>query len=136
MASDTPVESRPRVSIEHIALDERGRARLAGHRIKVRHIIGLMRAQGYTAEQLQSEAYPHLSLGQIYAALAYYHDHREQIDREIEEEEEFFERERQKQLADPKHQELVAKMKARWEQLHGGCQWPSQEASGQSPRDP
>jgi O-acetylhomoserine/O-acetylserine sulfhydrylase-like pyridoxal-dependent enzyme len=33
-------------------------------------------------EQIQ-EAYPGLSLGQIYAALAYYYDHEEQVDAEI-----------------------------------------------------
>ena len=35
-------------------------------------------------EQIQ-EAYPHLSLGQIYTVLAYYSDHQEQVDAEIAE---------------------------------------------------
>ena len=29
--------------------------------------------------------HPHLSLGQIYSALAYYHDHQEELDRDIAE---------------------------------------------------
>ena len=41
-------------------------------------------ARGASVEQIQ-EAYPHLSLGQIYAALAYYYDHQEQVDAEIAE---------------------------------------------------
>jgi pyrroloquinoline quinone (PQQ) biosynthesis protein C len=37
-----------------------------------------------SVEQIQ-EAYAHLSLAQIYAALAYYYDHQEQVDAEIAE---------------------------------------------------
>jgi uncharacterized protein (DUF433 family) len=113
MATGTSPESRPRVSVEHIELDERGNAKLAGHRIKVKHLVAVMRAQGYTAEQLQAEAYPHLSFAQIYAALAYYYDHQAEIDRQIEEDDEFYEREWEKQQSDPKHQELVAKLRSR-----------------------
>ena len=102
----------PRVSIEHIAIDDRGNARIAGSRIKVQHIIELKRAQGYTAEQVQ-EAYPHLSLAQIYAALTYYYDHQEQIDRKIKEDDELYQREWQKQQNDPAHRELMAKLRSR-----------------------
>jgi uncharacterized protein (DUF433 family) len=118
MATDTP--SLPRVSIEHIQVDEQGRARVAGHRIEVQHIVVLKQLHGYSAEQLQTEAYPHLSLAQIHAALAYYYDHQAEIDRQIAEEEKLDELQRQKQQDDPQHQERVAKLKARWQQLHGG----------------
>jgi len=117
MAPNTPVESQSKVSVEHIEIDERGEAKLAGHRIKVKHLVELMRGQGYTAEQLQSEAYPHLSLSQIYAALAYYHDHRAEIDQRIKEDAEFAEQERQKQLRDPQYQELLSRMESRWATL-------------------
>ena len=120
MATDTPIEARPRVSIEHIEIDANGNAKLVGHRIKVKHIVALMQTEGYTAEQIQSEAYPHLSLSQVYAALTYYHDHREEIDSRMKEDDEFFARELEKQRNDPKHQELVAKMKERWQKLHDG----------------
>jgi hypothetical protein len=36
--------------------------------------------------------FPHLKLADVYAALAYYHDHREEIDREMREAEELVER--------------------------------------------
>jgi uncharacterized protein (DUF433 family) len=114
MATNTPIEPQPRVSIEHIEIDEHGNAKLAGHRIKVKHLVGIMRTQGYTAERLQSEAYPHLRLSQVYSALAYYHDHQAEIDRQIQEDDEIAEVERQKQLNDPEHQKRVATMKARW----------------------
>ena len=70
--------------INHICLDERGVAYIAGTRIKVRHVAIERQAQRASVEQIQ-EAYPHLSLGQIYAALAYYYDHQEQVDAEIAE---------------------------------------------------
>jgi hypothetical protein len=35
-------------------------------------------------------SFPQLSLADVYAALAYYHDHREQIDQDIREDAEFF----------------------------------------------
>ena len=70
--------------INHICLDERGVAYIAGTRVKVRHVAIERQARGASVEELQ-EAYPHLSLGQIYAALAYYHDHQERVDAEIAE---------------------------------------------------
>jgi uncharacterized protein (DUF433 family) len=68
--------------INHICLDERGVAYIAGTRTKVRHVAIERQAHRASVEQIQ-EAYPHLSLGQIYAALAYYYDHQEQVDAEI-----------------------------------------------------
>jgi uncharacterized protein (DUF433 family) len=103
----------PQVSIEHIELNEKGVAKLVGHRIKVEHIVALKKYQGLTAEQIQSEAYPHLSLSQIYAALAYYYDHRDEIDRQMKEGQELTAREWQKQQNDPEFQALVARLKAR-----------------------
>ncbi len=70
--------------INHICLDDRGVAYIAGTRIKVRHVAIERQAHNASVEQIQ-EAYPHLALGQIYAALAYYYDHQEQIDAEIAE---------------------------------------------------
>jgi uncharacterized protein (DUF433 family) len=103
----------PHVSIEHIAIDERGNAHIAGSRIKVQHIVELKQAHSYTAEQLQSEAYPHLRLGQIHAALAYYYDHQEQIDKQIKEDREAYDREWQKQQNDPAYRELIANIRSR-----------------------
>jgi uncharacterized protein (DUF433 family) len=77
--------------INHICLDERGVAYIAGTRIKVRHVAAIERqARGASVEDIQS-AFPQLSPGQIYAALAYYSDHQEQIDTEITEAAQFVE---------------------------------------------
>lgn len=71
-------------ALDYIDVDDRGVARIAGTRMKVEHIVLAQRAEGYTPEQLR-EAYDHLSMAQIHAALAYYHAHKDEIDRQIEE---------------------------------------------------
>jgi uncharacterized protein (DUF433 family) len=58
-----------------------GRLRIDGTRITV-HRIATLYKQGQSAEDIY-ETYPHLSLGQVYTALAYYHAHREKIDAEL-----------------------------------------------------
>jgi uncharacterized protein (DUF433 family) len=68
----------------HIQVDDRQVARIAGSRIKVMHLVMGVQANGYTPQQLH-EQFPHLKLAQIYAALTYYHDHKEEVDRQIEE---------------------------------------------------
>lgn len=60
-----------------------GEPRIAGTRIKVRHVYTWVEAQGMTAAQVV-EAYPHLSRSAVYAALAYYWSHPDQIRQAIE----------------------------------------------------
>ena len=64
-----------------------GRARIAGHRIRVQDIV-LWTEQGRSPDQIVAD-FPQLSLADVYAALAYYHDHREEIDRQIREDDQF-----------------------------------------------
>lgn len=71
-------------SIEHIELDQNRTARIAGTRSRVINIVLDMR-NGLTPIQIH-EQYPHLSLAQIHAALAYYYDHQAEIDAAIENE--------------------------------------------------
>ena len=61
-----------------------GLPRIEGHRIAV-HDIAEYVQQGYNAERIVSEVYPHLSLAQVAAAIHYYYEHQEEIDREIAE---------------------------------------------------
>jgi len=75
------------VSIDYIVLDDKGQARVAGSRSKVTQIVWDTR-NGLTPEQIH-EAYPHLSVAQIHAALSYYHDHKPQLDAEMEAETEY-----------------------------------------------
>jgi uncharacterized protein (DUF433 family) len=58
-----------------------GKVRIEGTRITV-HRIALLYKQGQSAEEI-ARTYSHLSLGQVYAALAYYHANREEIESEL-----------------------------------------------------
>ena len=69
---------------QHIEIDERGVAYVAGCRSKVGAIaIDYMHNQMSAREIAQS--YPHLNLAQVHAALSYYFDHQAEIDRQIQE---------------------------------------------------
>jgi uncharacterized protein (DUF433 family) len=63
-----------------------GEARIDGSRIRVRDVVAARDLGGMTPEEIAATAYPSLTLGRVYAALAYYEDHREEIDRATENE--------------------------------------------------
>ncbi len=67
-----------------------GKPRIAGSRIQVKHVVVMHERQGMTPEAIVSE-FPHLTLADVYAALAYYHDHREEITADIKAEREWYE---------------------------------------------
>lgn len=67
-----------------------GKPRIAGHRIRVQD-IALWTEEGSSVDEIVA-SYPQLSLSDVYAALTYYHDHREQIDQDMRDDKEFFER--------------------------------------------
>lgn len=67
-----------------------GRIRINGTRITVARIATLYR-QGLTAEEIAT-TYSHLSLGQVYAALAYYHSNLAEIEAELSEADESYDR--------------------------------------------
>ncbi len=62
-----------------------GRPRIAGTGVTVRRIVGWYKL-GLSPEEISTEI-PHLSLAQVYAALAYYHANREDIEADIAAEE-------------------------------------------------
>ena len=66
-----------------------GEPRIAGHRIRVRDVVAARDLGGLAPEEIASSVYPGLTLGQVYAALAYYEDHRNQIDRQFAAEADF-----------------------------------------------
>ena len=59
-----------------------GKPRIDGHRITVKHIV-LDHQRGAMSPDEIVSAYPSLTLSDVYAALAYYHDHRPDIDADI-----------------------------------------------------
>ena len=67
---------------EHVILRE-GVPIIAGTTMKVIELALEKTAYGWSAEELRLQ-HPYLTLGQIYSALAYYSDHQEELDRDIE----------------------------------------------------
>ena len=65
-----------------ITIDGSGVAYVEGTSTKVIEVVQAQQAQERTPEQVQSEL-PHLTLAQVYAALAYYHANRDELDAKI-----------------------------------------------------
>lgn len=65
-----------------------GKPHILGHRIKVQHIAVWHERMGMSAEEIVVN-HPTLALPEVYAALAYYHSHRAEIDTDIEADERF-----------------------------------------------
>jgi uncharacterized protein (DUF433 family) len=72
-----------RTRYEHIALNDDGAPVITGTTMKVVELIVERVAYGWSPEELHFQ-HPHVSLGQIYSALAYYSDHQADLDRDIE----------------------------------------------------
>ena len=70
-------------TVPHVHLDEQGRAWIDDSNVKVVEIALDHLAYGWNAETIQ-ENHPHLTLAQVYAALAWYYDHQAAMDAEIE----------------------------------------------------
>ncbi|MGI8966894.1 MAG: DUF433 domain-containing protein [Limisphaerales bacterium] len=67
----------------HIHLDKNGVAWIDDTNTKVIEVVLDKLVQGWSAEEIHFQ-HPHLSLAQIHAALAYYFDHQEELDKKIE----------------------------------------------------
>ena len=58
-------------------------AYVRGSRVAVRHIAAFLEA-GYPVEEIVDTVLPHLSAAAIYEAIAYYHDHHDEIEAELQ----------------------------------------------------
>lgn len=70
------------LSYEHIEIAQDGAPFIAGTTMKVVELVMAQMAYGWSPEELLFQ-HPYLSLGQIYAALAYYWDHKAAMDADI-----------------------------------------------------
>ena len=68
---------------EHIVLSKDNIPIIAGTNMKVVELVLERIAYGWSPEELRFQ-HPYLTLGQIHSALAYYWDHQEELDRDIE----------------------------------------------------
>ena len=73
----------PTVTQTHIRLDGRGVAWIDDTTTKVVEVALDQIAHGWSPEEIHFQ-HPHLSLGQIHAALAYYHDYKDDFDAKIQ----------------------------------------------------
>ncbi len=70
------------VAYPHIEIDASGEPTIAGANTKVAIVAMDRLAYHWDADEIQRQR-PHLSLGQIYSALAYYYDHEVEINQSI-----------------------------------------------------
>jgi len=78
---------------DHISSDPQvcgGKPCISGTRIRVWDVHVLHELRGWSPAEIISQ-FPQLALAEIYAALACYHDHRDEIDRQMQEEDRFAE---------------------------------------------
>jgi uncharacterized protein (DUF433 family) len=62
-----------------------GKPRIAGHRIRVSDIVVWHEKRGLSPDEIVA-LYPTITLSDVHAALAYYFDHREEIEAEFQRE--------------------------------------------------
>lgn len=72
------------IAYPHVELNRDGVPIVTGTNTKVVEIVLDRLAHNWDADEIQRQ-HPHLSLAQIYSALAYYHDHQAAMDRDIAE---------------------------------------------------
>ena len=68
---------------EHVVLNEAKVPVILGSTMKVVELVLAHLAHGWSPEELHFQ-FPHLTLGQIYSSLAYYWDHQEELDQDVE----------------------------------------------------
>lgn len=73
----------PTITYPHIELNADCVPVLSGTRTKVIEIVLDRLAHRWDADEIQRQ-HPHLRLAQIHAALTYYYDHQDEMDRDIE----------------------------------------------------
>lgn len=76
-----------RTQVQHID-DSRKRPVISGTDIKVSQIASEVEHLGMTPDEIV-EAHPHLTLADVYAALAYYYDHRDSVQQDWREAREY-----------------------------------------------
>ena len=94
------------VTYPHIDCSDPRKPVIAGKNFKLIHLIREHVAYGWSAEELALN-HPQLTLGEIYSALAYYSDHRAEINLDIAS----TEGDAEQMHADPRHTRLAARIK-------------------------
>lgn len=93
---------------QHVILNEAKVPTIAGTTMKVIELVLDSIAYGWSPEELHFQ-HPYLTLGQIHSALAYYWDHQEELDQDIERRLEFVDQVQQTARPTPLDTRLRAK---------------------------
>ncbi|OKH23056.1 hypothetical protein NIES593_11405 [Hydrococcus rivularis NIES-593] len=93
---------------KHIVLDDRKVPLIAGTTMKVIELVTGQIAHGWSPEELQFQ-HPYLTMSKIHSALAYYWDHKQELDADIEQREQYVEQLRQQAGESP----LAKRLRAR-----------------------
>jgi len=97
-----------KTNYKHVILSDKQVPIIQGTNMKVIEIILEKTAYGWSPEELHFQ-HPYLTLGQIYSALAYYWDHKEDLDKDIERRLEFVNQAKQSMGKTP----LMARLKSK-----------------------
>src|SRR2546425_4378023 len=97
-----------------IEIDEKGIPWISGANTKVVEVVLDKLAYGWSPEEMHRQ-HPHLSMAQIHAALAYYYEHQDEVDADIERRDRMVEELRAQQRNPLTRQELEARLRAREE---------------------
>ncbi len=102
----------PTATATHIWLDDRGVPWIDQTNVKVIEVVMDKLAHASSPEEMHIQ-FPHLSLSQIHAALAYYYDHQAEMDAHIERSAQHYEQLRSQAGETPLHKRLKAMGKLR-----------------------
>ncbi len=79
---------------EHVVLNDQGVPIISGTNMKVVELVVEYNSFGWSPEEIQFN-HPYFTLGQVYSALAYYWDHKVELDADIQSRSEYAEQLRQ-----------------------------------------
>lgn len=85
--------SSPRLHSNYIVQDKGicgGQPRIVGTRLKIQQIVLEYERLGWSPDQT-CDAHQGITLAQVHAAISYYYDHKEEMDKSIREDKEFAE---------------------------------------------
>ena len=78
-----PLKYKPVEGYRHVGLDDKGAPYIQGTTMKIVEIVSENIGWGWGADELQKQ-HPYLTLGQVHSALSYYHDHKDEVEVDIE----------------------------------------------------
>ncbi len=119
-----PTGNPPR-SREHIEVTPGicgGKPRIAGTRIRVQDVYVWHQVQGMSADEIVTQ-FPHLTLADVHAALAYYFDYRDEIQQQMKADDAFVEAMKDKcpsKLEETLEPEVVKEIERRWADYGAG----------------